>query len=483
MRTPPIVRTGSAPRATATWPTAPRSAASRVFPPNSRTSPRSSTASCSSSGSSWSASGRAAPRPTPRRRWPSWPGSPRRPGRSCSTPLVQRRSHPDGATYIGSGKVIELIEIVEATGADTVICDGELTPSQLRNLEERLKVKVVDRTALILDIFAQHARSREGKAQVELAQLNYLVPRLRGWGAALSRQRGGRVAAGAGIGSRGPGETKLEIDRRRIHKRISQLKSELTGMRRVRDTKRSQRRANAVPAVSIAGYTNAGQVVAAEPADRRRGAGRGRAVRHPRSRPPAGPAPPTAGCTPSPTRSASSGICRTNWWSRSGRPWRRSPTPICCCTSSTAPTSIPEEQVAAVREVLGEIDALAVRGDHRGEQDRHRGRDDVDQVAARVAGRGVRLCTDRCRASSELRLVIAGALPDPAVSVRVLMPFTEGALVSRVHSEGTVLTRSTPPTGPACTPGCTRTWPVCWRRSPPSAELTHPFGPVHRFPP
>ena len=136
---------------------------------------------------------------------------------------MQRRSHPDGATYIGSGKVIELMEIVEATGADTVICDGELTPSQLRNLEERLRVKVVDRTALILDIFAQHARSKEGKAQVELAQLNYLVPRLRGWGAALSRQRGGRVAAGAGIGSRGPGETKLEIDRRRIHKRISQL--------------------------------------------------------------------------------------------------------------------------------------------------------------------------------------------------------------------------------------------------------------------
>ncbi|HEY7815626.1 MAG TPA: GTPase HflX, partial [Nakamurella sp.] len=173
--------------------------------------------------------------------------------------VMQRRSHPDSATYVGSGKVTELKEIVEVTGADTVICDGELTPSQLRNLEEKLRVKVVDRTALILDIFAQHARSREGKAQVELAQLNYLVPRLRGWGSALSRQRGGRVAAGAGIGSRGPGETKLEIDRRRIHRRISQLRAELKGMRRVRDTKRSQRRANAVPAVSIAGYTNAGK--------------------------------------------------------------------------------------------------------------------------------------------------------------------------------------------------------------------------------
>ena len=124
-----------------------------------------------------------------------------------------------------------------------MICDGELTPGQLRKLEERLKVKVVDRTALILDIFAQHARSQEGKAQVELAQLNYLVPRLRGWGEALSRQGGGRVAGGVGIGARGPGETKLEIDRRRIHKRIAQLRRELAGMRQVRETKRGQRRA------------------------------------------------------------------------------------------------------------------------------------------------------------------------------------------------------------------------------------------------
>src|SRR6185437_14792958 len=173
--------------------------------------------------------------------------------------LVQRRDTPDAATFVGSGKARELRDIVVATGADTVVCDGELTPGQLRQLEDIVKVKVIDRTALILDIFAQHARSREGKAQVELAQLNYLVPRLRGWGGALSRQRGGRVAAGAGIGSRGPGETKLEIDRRRIHRRISQLRSDLKNMRRVRDTKRSQRRANAVPAVSIAGYTNAGK--------------------------------------------------------------------------------------------------------------------------------------------------------------------------------------------------------------------------------
>ncbi|HEX4726495.1 MAG TPA: GTPase HflX, partial [Jatrophihabitans sp.] len=138
--------------------------------------------------------------------------------------LVQRRDRPDPATYIGSGKAKQLRDIVQATGADTVICDGELAPGQLRQLEEVVKVKVVDRTALILDIFAQHARSREGKAQVELAQLQYLVPRLRGWGESLSRQVGGRAANGVGIGGRGPGETKLEIDRRRITARMAKLR-------------------------------------------------------------------------------------------------------------------------------------------------------------------------------------------------------------------------------------------------------------------
>ena len=211
--------------------------------------------------------------------------------------VMQRRSHPDAATYIGSGKVTELIGIVEATGADTVICDGELAPGQLRNLEERLKVKVVDRTALILDIFAQHARSREGKAQVELAQLNYLVPRLRGWGAALSRQRGGRVAAGAGIGSRGPGETKLEIDRRRIHKRIAQLRSDLAG-----HAPRPRHQTIPPPGERRPGRGDRRlhqrrQVVVAQPADRRRSAGRGRACSPPSIRRPAGRAPPTAGST------------------------------------------------------------------------------------------------------------------------------------------------------------------------------------------
>ena len=173
--------------------------------------------------------------------------------------LYQRRQKPDPATYIGRGKVDGLREIVQATGADTVICDGELAPSQLRNLEDRVKVKVVDRTALILDIFAQHAKSKEGQAQVELAQLNYMKQRLRGWGGNLSRQAGGRVAGGAGIGSRGPGETKIESDRRRINTKISKLRRELAHMKTTRETKRSGRKRHQIPSVAIAGYTNAGK--------------------------------------------------------------------------------------------------------------------------------------------------------------------------------------------------------------------------------
>jgi GTP-binding protein HflX len=173
--------------------------------------------------------------------------------------LIQRRTRPDPATYIGRGKVDELREVVGSTGADTVICDGELTPAQLRNLEDRVKVKVVDRTALILDIFAQHAKSAEGKAQVELAQLQYLRQRLRGWGGNLSRQAGGRAAGGAGIGGRGPGETKLETDRRRISSRIAKLRADLREMDTTRETKRAERRRHQVPSVAIVGYTNAGK--------------------------------------------------------------------------------------------------------------------------------------------------------------------------------------------------------------------------------
>jgi GTP-binding protein HflX len=174
--------------------------------------------------------------------------------------LIQRRGRPDSATFVGAGKAAELAEVVAAVGADTVICDGELAPGQLRKLESITKVKVIDRTALILDIFAQHARSKEGKAQVELAQLQYMLPRLRGWGESLSRQAGGRSGgAGGGIGTRGPGETKIETDRRRIRTRISRLRRELADMTAGREVQRGQRRRGQVPSVAIAGYTNAGK--------------------------------------------------------------------------------------------------------------------------------------------------------------------------------------------------------------------------------
>lgn len=173
--------------------------------------------------------------------------------------LLQRRAFPDPATYLGKGKAQELRDLVRAVGADTVIANTELAPSQRRALEDVVKVKVVDRTAIILDIFAQHAKSREGKAQVELAQMEYLLPRLRGWGESMSRQAGGQAAGGVGIGSRGPGETKIELDRRRINTKMAKLKREIAAMKSARDTKRSQREKSNVPQVAIAGYTNAGK--------------------------------------------------------------------------------------------------------------------------------------------------------------------------------------------------------------------------------
>ncbi len=174
--------------------------------------------------------------------------------------VIQRRLKPDPGTFLGSGKAQELKDIVAATGADTVIVDSELAPSQRRGLEDIVKVKVIDRTALILDIFAQHAKSREGKAQVELAQLEYLLPRLRGWGESMSRQAGGQVgSASAGMGSRGPGETKIELDRRKIRTRMAKLRREIAGMKPARETKRANRQRNQVPSVAIAGYTNAGK--------------------------------------------------------------------------------------------------------------------------------------------------------------------------------------------------------------------------------
>ncbi|MCC3764915.1 GTPase HflX [Glycomyces sp. TRM65418] len=173
--------------------------------------------------------------------------------------LIQRRSKPDAGTFIGSGKVQEVKDTVEALEADTVIADGELSPGQLIALEKAINVKVIDRTALILDIFAQHAKSAEGKAQVELAQLQYLLPRLRGWGDAMSRQAGGRAGSNGGVGLRGPGETKLETDRRRIRAKVAKLRRELAKLTVTRETKRDSRTRNRVPGVAIAGYTNAGK--------------------------------------------------------------------------------------------------------------------------------------------------------------------------------------------------------------------------------
>ncbi|MGH2740789.1 MAG: GTPase HflX [Actinomycetota bacterium] len=166
--------------------------------------------------------------------------------------VVQRRDEPDPATFIGKGKLGEVHALVHSSDAGLVVFDDELTPGQLRKVEEKLGVKVVDRTALILDIFALHARSREGKTQVELAQHNYLLPRLRGWGEAMSR-------LGGGIGTRGPGETKLEVDRQHIKRRISRLREEIRELGRARKLKRSRRERSAVPQVALAGYTNAGK--------------------------------------------------------------------------------------------------------------------------------------------------------------------------------------------------------------------------------
>ena len=355
--------------------------------------------------------------------------------------LVQRRRRPDPATFVGSGKLDELRDAVLAHGADTVICDGELSPSQLRQLEERLKVKVIDRTALILDIFAQHARSKEGKAQVELAQLSYLLPRLRGWGEALSRQVGGRAAGGVGIGGRGPGETKIELDRRRIRRRIAKLRREIVGMRTVRDTKRGARRRNEVPGVAIVGYTNAGKssllnaitgagvlvedalFATLDPTTRRDRTADGREytltdtvgfVRHlPHQLVEA-------------FRSTLEEIAMTDL----------------LLHVVDGSDSRPEEQIAAVRDVLAEIG------------DRWDGPMPAELVVVNKVDAADDLALARLRHSlpdavfvsartgfgmRRLRELIDARLPRAAVEVRVLLPYTEGALTARVHQHGEVL--------------------------------------------
>ncbi len=173
--------------------------------------------------------------------------------------IIQKRDGPDVATFIGRGKVQELRDLALELDADAVVFDDDLSPAQQRTLEERLNIMVLDRSIVILNIFADHAASREGKAQVELAQLTYLLPRLRGWGQALSRQAGGRVAGGAGIGTRGPGETQLEVDRRKINRRMTKLRAELRESSATRRLKTKERERHGVPTVALVGYTNAGK--------------------------------------------------------------------------------------------------------------------------------------------------------------------------------------------------------------------------------
>ncbi|HSU09232.1 MAG TPA: GTPase HflX [Pseudonocardia sp.] len=363
--------------------------------------------------------------------------------------LIQRRSRPDPATFIGSGKVTELGAAVRAADADTVICDGELSPGQLRQLEDKLKVKVIDRTALILDIFAQHARSRDGKAQVELAQLSYLLPRLRGWGEALSRQVGGRAAGGVGIGGRGPGETKIELDRRRIRNRMSKLRRDIKAMRQVRETQRGERRRHDVPSVAIVGYTNAGKssllnaltgagvlvedalFATLDPTTRRSVTPDGRAY----------------------TLTDTVGFVR------------HLPHQLVEAFRSTleetagadllvhvvdATDALPEDQIKAVRQVLVEVgeeqggrmpqELLVVNkcdaaGDLALARLRHLLLDAVFVSARR--GDGV----------ERLRARIAELLPRPDQDVELLLPYTAGALTARVHAEGQVLAEEHTPDG------------------------------------
>ncbi|MGN6605751.1 MAG: GTPase HflX [Jatrophihabitans sp.] len=351
--------------------------------------------------------------------------------------VIQRRDKPDPATYIGSGKAKELRDIVAHHAADTVICDGELTPGQLRQLEDVVKVKVVDRTALILDIFAQHARSREGKAQVELAQMQYLLPRLRGWGESLSRQVGGRAAGGLGIGGRGPGETKIEIDRRRINQRMAKLRRDIKEMKTARDVKRSSRQRGAVPSVVLAGYTNAGKSSLLN-----RLTDAGVLVEN------------ALFATLDPTvRRSETADGRVYTLADTVGFVRHLPTQLVEAFRSTleevadadlllhvvdASDADPEAQIRAVREVLADIDALAVPEQLVFNK--------VDAADGDLLLRLKRLAADALFVSArtgagldELREVIEARLPRPAVEVDVLVPYTRGDLVARVHDHAEIL--------------------------------------------
>jgi GTP-binding protein HflX len=354
--------------------------------------------------------------------------------------LIQRRATPDAATYVGSGKAKELRDIIVATGADTLICDGELTPGQLRKLEEIVKVKVIDRTALILDIFAQHARSKEGKAQVELAQLEYMLPRLRGWGESLSRQAGGRVAGGGGIGTRGPGETKIETDRRRIRSRTARLRREIKEMKTARELKSQERRRRAIPSVVIAGYTNAGK---SSLLNRLTGAGvlvdnalfatLDPTVR--RSKTPDG-REFTLADTVGFVRHLPHQLVEAF---RSTLEEVADADLILHVVDGSEPD--PSSQLQAVREVFGEVDALGVP-----ELVVINKADAADPaVVKRLLREEPGACVVSVRTGEGLdRLVerLGEVIPHPEIPVTLLVPFTAGGVVSRVHRYGEVETVS-----------------------------------------
>jgi len=352
--------------------------------------------------------------------------------------VIQRRDTPDPATYIGSGKARELRDQVVSGAADTVICDGELTPGQLRQLEEVVKVKVVDRTWLILDIFAQHAKSREGKAQVSLAQMQYLMPRLRGWGESLSRQAGGRAGgATGGVGTRGPGETKIETDRRRIRSQMAKLRREIADMETARRTQRRDRRRHHVPAVAIAGYTNAGK---SSLLNRLTGAGV--------------LVDDTLFATLDPTvRRSRTADGREFTLSDTVGFVRHLPHQLVEAFRSTleevadadlvvhvvdAAHPDPESQLTAVREVLADIGAGAVP--ELVVLNKADAADPMTVARLRRKEPGAVLVSARTGEGVDgLQRAIEAGLPRPEIEVDVLVPYARGDLVARAHREGEVL--------------------------------------------
>ncbi len=352
--------------------------------------------------------------------------------------IIQKRDMPDPATYLGKGKAQELAELVASLGADTVIADSELAPSQRRALEDIVKVKVIDRTALILDIFARHAKSREGKAQVELAQLEYLLPRLRGWGESMSRQAGGRVAAGAGIGSRGPGETQIELDRRRIRTRMAKLRRDIAKMTPAREQQRSERRRTGVPSVVVVGYTNAGKSSLLN-----RLTGAGVLVEN------------ALFATLDPTvRRASTPQGRDFTISDTVGFVRNLPTQLVEAFRSTLEEAgeadvllhvvdsahhDPVGQVKAVREVLADVagasDAREIVVLSKVDL-----ADPIDLAALRSRFRGaVMFSAVTGEGIDSLLDAIDEALPRPAVEIAVTVPYAHGGLLSRIHEGGELL--------------------------------------------